>query len=267
MANILELEDHIEKLDHLILASEDWAKGYKDKPEVLAKLIKAEAKLGRIMRKYFRTLAKERVDKFINWQLYSAQLIKAYSYSLVVDVTEIDSEQGELISLIHDPILEVVSLGALTAEAQYNIDLGLTTGNQAILKQTTKYVGDLVKGVTDTTKDRIKQSIDTSIRLGETMQQASERLRDNGINDAYRAEMIARTETVRAYNQGITVFGQESNATGKIWELSSAPCEICQENDSGGEPIPFEDDYPSGDSEPPAHPNCRCGESLVHSYE
>lgn len=267
MSDAVIIEDQIERLEHVILASEDWAKSYKNKPEVLAKLIKAEAKLSRIMRGYFSTLAKERVTNFINWQLYSQKLIKAYNYNVIVDVEEIDAESNELISLINDPLLEVMSLGAMTAEAQYNIDIGLTGGSQAIMKANTKYVADLVTNVTNTTKDRIKQSIDTSIRLGENTQQAAERLRDKVINDVYRAELIARTETVRAYNQGITVFGQESNATGKIWEISSAPCEICQENDNGGQPIPFDEDYPSGDSEPPAHPNCRCGESLVHSYE
>lgn len=264
MDGVNAIEDQIERLDHAILASEDWAKSYKKKPEILAKLIKAEAKLGRITRKYFRELAKDRAVNFINWSMYESKAIKGYSFDVMVDVTEVDDEYDALLSVVHDPLLDLIAMGATTAEIQYGIDLGLNSANHAVMSANTKYVADLVRGVTDTTKARIQESISSSIHLGESTQDAIDRLR-NVINDARRAELIARTETVRAYQTGITVFGQESNATGKIWEISSDPCEICADNDIGE--IPFDDTFPSGDDEPPAHPNCRCDRSLVHSYE
>lgn len=262
------IADEIERLDRVILASEDWAKSYKKNPEALAKLIKKEAKLARLCRAYFKDLANNRASNFINWQIYQSKAVKGYSFDVLVDVDEIDSEYDTFISVIHDPILELIALGATTAEVQYNIDLGLNQFSDSILKANTKYVGDLVKGITNTTKDRIKSSINSSITKGENIDDAIKRLREV-IRDPYRAEMIARTETVSAYTEGIKVFGEESNATYKIWELSSDPCEICLENygqtPDGDGRIPFDDDFIDG--EPPAHPNCRCSMSLEHSYE
>jgi hypothetical protein len=39
--------------------------------------------------------------------------------------------------------------------------------------------------------------------------------------------------------------------------LSLDPCEICGGNSDAG-PIAMGEEFPSGDTEPPAHPNCRC---------
>ena len=54
--------------------------------------------------------------------------------------------------------------------------------------------------------------------------------------------------TVEAYKD----FGVEQYE----W-LSLDPCEVCSENSDAG-PIAMGEEFPSGDTEPPAHPNCRC---------
>jgi precorrin-6B methylase 1 len=43
----------------------------------------------------------------------------------------------------------------------------------------------------------------------------------------------------------------------KIWLTAGAPCEICDENALAGW-IPMDEEFPSGDLEPQAHPNCNC---------
>lgn len=43
----------------------------------------------------------------------------------------------------------------------------------------------------------------------------------------------------------------------KLWVTDGNPCEICDENALAGW-IPADEDFPSGDEEPDAHPNCRC---------
>lgn len=257
--------DELERLDRVLIASEDWAKSYKKNKESYAKLIKIEAKLMRKLRKYFKTLANERVDLYINWFKYYQDGVKAYNVNVTVDVQEIDDfEYDELLKLTHEPLLYSIALGAQTAEIEYNIELGLNQYSSSILNAAQHYTADLVKGVTQTTKDRISQSINTSIHLGEDREAAIARLRDV-IDDPARAELIARTETVRSFNTGIKTFGTESNATRFYWELSSNPCEIClaEYADNGGaNGIEFDK---SGDP-PPAHPNCRCGSSLSHDY-
>ena len=257
--------DQLEQLDRVIIAAEDWAKAYKKQPEVLAKLIKLEAKLMRVLRKYFKTLASERVNNYINWYKYQQESVKAFNFDVTVDVQEIlDVEYGTLMQVIYEPLQAMLSLGATSAQESYNIDLGISKYSSSLAKAADDYTGELVTGITETTRDRIKQSISTSLRVGDNQQQALARLQEVA-GDINRAEMIARTETVRSYNKGITLFGRESNATAKTWEVSSDPCSICEANGLDGS-IPFDSQFNSGDDEPPAHPNCRCSMSLEHDY-
>lgn len=268
MSIITEKEDAVERLQRLVLASEDWAKGYKKNKDAFAKLIKLETKIERLLRAYFRDLAKERLGKYINWSNYAKENVKAYRVDVTVDVEEIDDvEYDQLLNVIHDPLILSIALGAETAQAQYNIDVGLNQYSSEVLQAAESYTAKLVKGINDTTREKIKQSISTSLHLGEDTQAASERL-SKIVNDPRRAALIARTETVRSYTTGITTFGKKSGATQKVWELSSNPCEICQSNydntpNSDGV-IDIDEEFNDGD--PPAHPNCRCGISLIHDY-
>ena len=82
----------------------------------------------------------------------------------------------------------------------------------------------------------------------------------------YRANTIARTETMRAasegrmqaWNQGITQGFIGANWQ-KEWIPESDACDICL--GLRGKRINIKDSFPMG--EPPAHPNCRCDVILV----
>jgi len=264
MITVSQLEDSLEEQTAVILAAEKWAPSYKKNKDALALLIKFEAKLERVLRKHFRELANERMSSYINWELYSAQQIKAYSFEVIVDVQEFEDDEVEIMmATLNDPLAYSISLGAQTAEKQYKIELGLNQYSNAITKAAESYTAKLVKGLSDSTKTRISQSIATSIRLGEDLEAAKKRL-SKVVNDPKRATTIARTESVRSFSRGITVFGEESKATAKFWEISSDPCAICAENE--GAKVGLDEEFPSGDMEPPAHPNCRCGVSLEHDY-
>jgi hypothetical protein len=43
----------------------------------------------------------------------------------------------------------------------------------------------------------------------------------------------------------------------KQWILGPNACDQCVDN-AEASPIPVDDDFPSGDDAPPAHPNCVC---------
>lgn len=255
------IEHEIEMTDRVIKAAEDWAKSYKKDKQAFADIIKLEAKFERILRAYFRELAKDRMDTYVNWSLYESQRVKAYNFNVIVDVDEIDElEGGELLTAMYDPVLQSMEIGAAAAERRYNIELGLNRYNEKLTKVTDKYVGKLVTNVTDTTVKRIQTSINTSITLGEDIQTAKARL-IKVVGDPKRAELIARTETVRSYSMGVTTFGKEAGYTKKVWEISSDPCEVCQQN--SGAVVDIDGTFPSGDTEAPAHPRCRCGVSLA----
>ena len=106
------------------------------------------------------------------------------------------------------------------------------------------------------------------------------------VNDVYsefsgnRSEMIARTESARAFVEGTNEAWRESGLVeGKVWLLANSACAICNAIASkfGGEPIPLDQPFfPLGATiplangkqysvdyaaimGPPGHPNCRCG--------
>jgi len=81
-----------------------------------------------------------------------------------------------------------------------------------------------------------------------------------------RAQTIARTETMRAANEGQVQLWEQAKQAGlltgrerKVW-LTSDPCPICAPLD--GETVRLDETFSIG-SDPPAHPNCRCTIGLV----
>lgn len=111
----------------------------------------------------------------------------------------------------------------------------------------------------------------TAIRGGMNATQAAARASDSANRyqtavHRYRANTIARTETMRAasegrmqaWNQGITEGFIGANWQ-KEWIPESDACEICL--GLRGKKIRVKDSFSVG--EPPAHPNCRCDVILV----
>lgn len=81
-----------------------------------------------------------------------------------------------------------------------------------------------------------------------------------------RAETIARTETMRASNEGQTQLWAQAREKGllsatamKVW-IAYDPCPICAPLD--GEIVPLDGVFSIG-GDPPAHPNCRCTIGLL----
>jgi hypothetical protein len=91
----------------------------------------------------------------------------------------------------------------------------------------------------------------------------------------HRAQMIARTETIRAANEGRRAVWSRNVQEGTIlperWErewVAIVPsdgrtCPYCEEQD--GQRAPIDGTYPDGSAGPPGHPLCRCTESLVRA--
>lgn len=263
MANIDAVEDEIEQLSVVISAAEDWANVYSQHPETHAKLIKLEAKLGRVLRKHFRELSNDRIWKYVNWTMYHNELIKAYDVNVIFDEDGFSQDEGgTLLNVVHDPLLDGMGVGIAAGQAIYNRDIGLSTTNENVLKAARNYTAKLVTNINNTTRDRIQQSIQTSLTLGEDQSAAADRI-SNIINDPARAEVIARTESVNSYNKGLLSFADESGASQKVWQDLGAD-DVCADNTAEGA-IDVGDSFDSGDDAPPAHPNCRCGMQLLYS--
>lgn len=109
--------------------------------------------------------------------------------------------------------------------------------------------------VVNTKLNRIGTILAKALEQGKTPKETSV-LVDEVINDPQHALVISQTEMSRAVSVASRDLYEESNVEEVEW-LVAEGCDICQEN-ADASPIGIGDTFPSGDSEPPAHPNCMC---------
>ena len=115
--------------------------------------------------------------------------------------------------------------------------------------------GVTIQNVNRTTLDRIGTILGRAVARGETPESVRDELEDL-LDDPDRALTIAQTEMSSAVCVASRELYEESGAELVEW-LVADPCDLCQEN-ADVSPIGIGDTFPSGDTEPPAHPNCVC---------
>ena len=282
MNGLTAIETEVEQLDNAIKASEDWSKQYRKDPESFKKIIKLESRLETILRRYFKQMA-ERSNTFINWYQYDLKMREVqaagkFTIDVLIEDGPLNLEDSIFIQTMFDPIAQAVALGAQTGEKLYSVNVGMSQTSANVQRTAREQIAQLVGKsidkngiiidnpkaeyrISDATRKQISESIRTSLSLGENQQSAVERL-SNTIKDAKRAEMIARTEAVNAYQNGILLTGKESGAVGKEWETLGAD-DFCGDNQAQGI-IGINESFVSGDDSPPAHPNCRCSIILIY---
>ena len=129
------------------------------------------------------------------------------------------------------------------------------------LKELMAQNGVTIKGIEDTNIDRIGTALALGLDQGLTVDETARAI-DYVVANPARSLVIARTETARALVQANLVTYREANVESVEW-LVADPCEICAAND--GVVVPLGEAFPSGDTEPPAHPNCVCDVAPVLS--
>jgi hypothetical protein len=132
-----------------------------------------------------------------------------------------------------------------------------------------EHAAELIDGVTETTRERIKAAIATALESG-TLDDARDDIA-NAVGDDARADLIARTEVMTATNEGNREAWDQAVEEGLLtgnerreWIATSDACPLCDELD--GETAPLDGEYPGdGGDGPPLHPACRCTEGLTLS--
>ena len=125
--------------------------------------------------------------------------------------------------------------------AQYAPDSEPLT-SEAARQYIADYNFDLVKGVTETMADQMRTTIDAGLEQGKTINEIQQELTDKipevSLN---RAEVIARTETSRAYQHGSLKQAEELGFDSKEWLLSGNPCGLCEgaNNAVAGKKVPI----------------------------
>ena len=118
------------------------------------------------------------------------------------------------------------------------------------VQQLIERAGVTIKGINDTTQNRIYTAIKDGITNGDNHQTISDAVNEI-IDDPARAEIIAATETNRAYNLANLDTASENGAIGFNWITEPTACIEC---------LTLESANPHDISElpPPEHPNCMC---------
>jgi SPP1 gp7 family putative phage head morphogenesis protein len=186
------------------------------------------------------------------------------------------------------PLLdEIVSDGSYAAFGQVGVDV--TTDPEALAmvnSQALDYArersaemvgkrrnlaGDLVDNpdaewrIDDSTREFLRADVGQALADGWSNDKLASTIADSYAFSDDRAMTIARTETQMAANTG-AVNGYKASGVvdGKQWLTAEDDLvsEDCVENgaagDNGDGVIGLDEDFPSGDDAPPAHPNCRC---------
>lgn len=112
-----------------------------------------------------------------------------------------------------------------------------------------------IKGINATTADRIGTALANALETGASPSSTVSEI-NSILQDPERALMIAQTEMSRATSVASRNEYENTGVEYVEWLVADG-CDICQENQMAS-PIPITDTFPSGDTEPPAHPNCMC---------
>lgn len=253
-----------------ILASEEWQESYKASPTTFQRLIELEASLETAVAEYLLELS-ARAPSFVDWSRLP-EPIKADAGPVANnDDPAWEAEEILLTIAIADIITELVATGAIAGETLYGIPMGYTsfefaTLDEAILKAARLHTAQLVKRVTETTRNQIRESIAKSIALGEDAAASTERLKQI-INNPVRADLIAQTEPVNAYQTGLKHYAKATGAKRKKWDGLIDACKLCESAIKQGE-IGIDESFLLSDGRevdrPSCHPRDRCG--IIYLY-
>jgi len=149
------------------------------------------------------------------------------------------------------------------------ITIDFRTRDPRAVKWAKDHAAQLVKDISDTTEERIRAAVATALESG-TLDDAKDAIA-SAVGDDARAEVIARTESMRAANVGQREAWDQAVDNGLLsqnvrreWIATSEACPICEGLD--GQQIGLDEEYEDDNGEaydgPPAHPNCRCTEGI-----
>ncbi|MFC7941626.1 hypothetical protein ACFUPZ_00045 [Microbacterium oxydans] len=248
-----------ENLQVALLIAEAWHDSYKKDKNSFALLVRLEAALNTSVSEYLHELA-DRAPSVIDWTV-----LKASGEPPASDAFW-DEERKLLTVAVLQILTDITALGVVSGETNYGIPVDLETLEVAIMHAARTQTAELVRGATDTTRKLIREAVAQSIALGEDRFAATDRMMKI-IDNPYRAQTIAQTEPVNAYQRGYSLYAKKTGAISKEWDGLVGACKVCSPliGTTVGIDEMFvlangnEVEHPSG------HPRCRC--SVIYNYE
>jgi len=217
-----------------------------------------------------------------------------------------ENEKGinGLVKAVQDRLLDINAANRNFENALFTVEVAIADeqGNLAldfageleadftITPEIEKFIRDSLSKMANSFNEQTLEDMGTTIAdglsAGESIASISREL-EAGCNDleGYRADRLARTETMRASNQATKEAYKQCGFTEIQWYAQPSACEACAEMDgtivgveenflNQGESVDYTDDngdqssYTADYSDvetPPLHPNCECGTVPVSS--
>lgn len=174
--------------------------------------------------------------------------------------------QAEMTKAIDDYLQAAAFAGATAAAVGIGIGFDPAAFDVKISDWVKQYSFDLIKGINETTRELVKNSL---VKFNETPGMNNRDL-FNLLEPAFgqvRAQMIAVTEVTRAYSEANSMYQDYMTEVGvesmREWRTSrdEKVCPIC--SPMNGQQVKqgdkFKDDFGNEYDNPPAHVRCRCG--------
>jgi uncharacterized protein with gpF-like domain len=173
----------------------------------------------------------------------------------------------EIMEALAPAIADVIK--QLTAE--YRINTNFDLANEAAIKYLREKADNTFSEMTDGQARGIYSQIADTISDKYSLLDVVSAVRQNFISDTMYfktdagvravdandwAFSVARTETARAASFAQKAVLEDVGMKTWQWNVQDTGCDICDEADE--EIVAIGDPFATGDTEPPAHPNCRC---------
>lgn len=165
--------------------------------------------------------------------------------------------------VLEEYIKAAASDGMAAASVQINATPApdaLALANDRAVQFAKREAAQLVKQVTDTTREKLRSTVANSLEAGESTDQLADSIKESYAFSEERAQVIARTEMAKADIQG-SLEGYKASGVveGKQWvtandDLVSSDCNKCEAEGV----IALDANFTTGVQGPPNHPNCRC---------
>lgn len=172
-----------------------------------------------------------------------------------------------LLEAIHTAVIEAEGavayaavLGTITAVGGAGTFDVLADG---VVEWIDQHVGDMVKGITDTSKAVLRAEITAGVEAGESVRDIAKRLRGVGENwSDTRAMLIARTEVASAFNAAHQLSAEQIVSEFdvqmvKTWRSAGDSRVRPDHREMDGETVPIDQRFSNGLMQP-GEPNCRC---------
>ncbi len=220
----------------------------------------ARRKVERVLREYFRrqeaaVLHEVKPKILVNWvkeasnggNLYAHAILPSSIHPLRFPVTQTESSE------FADAIASAIR-GAAASIAAGSVIVDDVASRYLRDNSLTRLTGDFSATSVNRLRDAIAEAWDAGGSYNQIVAAIQSTFGD--FSDT-RAGMIAQTEVNDAYNRGRLSIAIEAGFDQKAWDPDGEACPICLDNVDAGW-IGIDDDFPSGDAAPTAHPNCDC---------